>query len=106
MQLHAHAPQCYELRLHEGDGDPDEDFPALERSRQVKNFGDGDEYEYVLCLIAGAEVPPQDSISRNVTSSSRVRMLSRASAASGKIHYKVRGRESRSDELTKPLSSS
>ena len=24
LVLHTHAPQCYELRLHEGDGEPDE----------------------------------------------------------------------------------
>ena len=26
-------PECYELRLHDQDGLPDEDFPALDRSR-------------------------------------------------------------------------
>ncbi|GMH95023.1 hypothetical protein TrST_g1547 [Triparma strigata] len=91
LRLHAHAPQCYELRLHEGDGEPDEDFPALDRSRPIKNFGDGDEFEYVLCLIPGVSVPPADSISLNVSnmSSARVRMMSRTSGVVGKACVKI-----------------
>ncbi|GMH58067.1 hypothetical protein TL16_g02528 [Triparma laevis f. inornata] len=86
LRLHAHAPQCYE-----GDGEPDEDFPALDRSRPIKNFGDGDEFEYVLCLIPGVSVPPADSISLNVSSmsSARVRMMSRTSGVSGKACVKI-----------------
>jgi hypothetical protein len=37
--LHYKDPECYEIRLHEGDGFPDEDFPALDRERQLKRFG-------------------------------------------------------------------
>lgn len=42
------SPQLYELRMHEGDGEPDRDFPALERTKQLKNFN---ESEYCLCEI-------------------------------------------------------
>ena len=60
QQLHCHAPQCYELRMHDGDGEPDEDFPALDRTREIKKFADDgeDEVEYCLCAIPGAAVPP------------------------------------------------
>jgi hypothetical protein len=44
---------CYELRLHEEDGMPEEDFPALERTRRVKHFGGDEEHEYCLCRVEG-----------------------------------------------------
>ena len=69
IKLHTHAPQCYELRLHDGDGEPDEDFPALDKSRQIENFGNDGEFEYVLCQIQGVDVPPVNSISLNVNES-------------------------------------
>ena len=54
----AHSPgltprecQCYELRLHEDDGYPDTDMPALDRSRKVKHFSTGGVHEYCLCRI-------------------------------------------------------
>lgn len=43
---------CYELRLHEEDGYPDEDFPALDRHRKIRNFAQGGVHEYCLCEIA------------------------------------------------------
>lgn len=43
----------YELRLHEEDGMPEEDFPALERTREVKHFGGEGDHEYCLCQIEG-----------------------------------------------------
>ena len=46
---------CYELRLHEEDGMPEEDFPALERTREVKHFGGEGDHEYCLCQIEGME---------------------------------------------------
>lgn len=52
--LYYHAPEYYSLRLHEGDGEPDEDFPALDRSRLLKYFGNLS--EYCLCVTEG--VPP------------------------------------------------
>jgi hypothetical protein len=42
------SPQLYELRMHEGDGEPDRDFPALDRTKQLKQFN---ESEYCLCEI-------------------------------------------------------
>ena len=39
-------PDQYELRLHEGDGCPDEDF-ELERDKQLSEYGK--ETEYCLC---------------------------------------------------------
>ena len=39
-------PEQYELRLHEGDGIPDEDF-ELERDKQLEEYGK--ETEYCLC---------------------------------------------------------
>ena len=43
----------YELRLHEENGEPEEDFPALERTREVKHFGGEGDHEYCLCQIEG-----------------------------------------------------
>lgn len=57
--LHHHAPECYELRLHEGDGEPDEDFPALDRKRVLKQFGNV--AEYCLCQKPGVAIPPEPS---------------------------------------------
>ncbi len=53
--LHYHAAHCYELRLHEGDGYPDKDFPALDRNRILKQFGNVS--EYCLCERPGVPVP-------------------------------------------------
>ncbi|POM74049.1 Hypothetical protein PHPALM_9042 [Phytophthora palmivora] len=73
-------PECYELRLHDSDGIPDEDFPgllldmvlwvveanvlvviALDRSRKIKNFGDAGGHEYCLCERPDACPPSGDS---------------------------------------------
>jgi len=42
---------CYELRLHDGDGEPDDDFPALDRARKIKNYGRQHVNEYVLVAV-------------------------------------------------------
>ncbi|DBA01184.1 TPA: hypothetical protein N0F65_002319 [Lagenidium giganteum] len=54
-------PECYELRLHDADGYPDEDFPALDRSRKIKNFGDAGGHEYCLCERPDACPPTGDA---------------------------------------------
>ncbi|ETN22299.1 hypothetical protein PPTG_02270 [Phytophthora nicotianae INRA-310] len=54
-------PECYELRLHDSDGIPDEDFPALDRSRKIKNFGDAGGHEYCLCERPDACPPSGDT---------------------------------------------
>ncbi|KAG1703728.1 hypothetical protein DVH05_006743 [Phytophthora capsici] len=54
-------PECYELRLHDSDGYPDEDFPALDRSRKIKNFGDAGGHEYCLCERPDACPPSGDA---------------------------------------------
>ncbi|GLD97617.1 hypothetical protein PINS_up006307 [Pythium insidiosum] len=54
-------PECYELRLHDSDGYPDEDFPALDRSRKIKNFGDAGGHEYCLCERPDACPPTGDA---------------------------------------------
>ncbi|CAI5726826.1 unnamed protein product [Hyaloperonospora brassicae] len=54
-------PECYELRLHDSDGIPDEDFPALDRSRKIKNFGDAGGHEYCLCERPDACPPTGDT---------------------------------------------
>jgi len=43
---------CYELRLHDEDGEPDDDFPPLERGRKIANFGQGGVHEYCLRVLA------------------------------------------------------
>ena len=53
-KLHYHAPECYEMRLHDQDGQPDEDFPALERTRKIRYFAD-DDATYCLCQIMEKE---------------------------------------------------
>lgn len=58
-------PECYELRLHDSDGIPDEDFPALDRSRKIKNFGDAGGHEYCLCERPDA-CPPSGDASTDV----------------------------------------
>ncbi len=45
--------EYYELRLHDDDGYAEMDFPALDRSRKIKGFGDGGVHEYCLCAIPG-----------------------------------------------------
>jgi len=56
---------CYELRLHEEDGYPDEDFPALDRARQISNFAQGGAHEYCLCEIPGMK-PTVTTSTRNL----------------------------------------
>ena len=62
------------MRLHECDGLPDEDFPALDRSRKIKHFGDGGVHEYCLCEIPGmineAEAEAEEARAGRVSSSS------------------------------------
>ena len=53
----AAAADCYELRMHEGGGEPDEDFPALERRALVGHFSDGDSCEFCLRRIPGQSLP-------------------------------------------------
>ncbi|KAF1332338.1 Stress-activated map kinase interacting 1, partial [Globisporangium splendens] len=59
--LYYDHPECYELRLHDADGYPDEDFPALDRSRKIKNFGDAGGHEYCLCERPDACPPTGDA---------------------------------------------
>jgi hypothetical protein len=42
--------------LNVGDGEPDEDFPALDRHRTLKQFGNVS--ECCLCVKKGAATPP------------------------------------------------
>lgn len=42
---------CYEMRLHEEDGYPDEDVPALDSHRQLSQFGGT---EYCMCVRSDA----------------------------------------------------
>lgn len=46
--LDYNRPQNYELRIHEGDGEPDRDFPPLDLTKKLKNFNLED---YCLCEI-------------------------------------------------------
>ena len=46
--LDYNRPQNYELRIHEGDGEPDRDFPPLDLNKKLKNFNLED---YCLCEI-------------------------------------------------------
>jgi len=48
-----------------GDGEPDEDFPALDRQRMLKQFGNVT--EYCLCQKSGVPVPPSTSNAPPVT---------------------------------------
>jgi hypothetical protein len=45
-ELYYHCPEMYELRMHEGDGEPDRDFPALDKRKSLKSFNLN---EYCLC---------------------------------------------------------
>jgi hypothetical protein len=45
-ELYYHCPEMYELRMHEGDGEPDRDFPALDKTKTLKSFNLN---EYCLC---------------------------------------------------------
>jgi len=57
--LHYHAPQFYELRMHEGDGEPDKDFPALDRAKTLKQFYERClENELCLCEVDEDAAPP------------------------------------------------
>mmetsp|Transcript_1580 Transcript_1580/g.2401 ORF Transcript_1580/g.2401 Transcript_1580/m.2401 type:complete len:650 (-) Transcript_1580:272-2221(-) len=46
------AAECYDLLLHDEDGEPDEDSPALERSRPILGFGTDE-----LCLVEKPDAP-------------------------------------------------
>lgn len=47
--LNYDEPDDYELRIHEGDGEPDRDFAALENDKFLRDFNLGD--EYCLCEV-------------------------------------------------------
>ena len=51
---HAH-PECYELRMHEDDGEPDHDVPRLDKERKLQMFGDD---SYCICEIP-SQIPPK-----------------------------------------------
>ena len=62
-------PECYELRQHDEDGQPDRDFPPLQPDQQLRYFNLD---EYCLCevasMMAGMSIPKSNSmfnISRN-----------------------------------------
>ena len=52
--LLVYSPRGFELRLHEFDGYPDEDVPALDRNRKIRGFAQGSDHEYCLCELPGA----------------------------------------------------
>ena len=54
---------CYELRMHDMDGEPDEDFPAMERRRPLKFFARrGRLAEFVLCAVPGATPAAENTL--------------------------------------------
>jgi hypothetical protein len=59
------------LRLHDAGGYPDEDFPALDRSRKIKNFGDAGGHEYCLCERPDA-CPPAEGAGGITTTTTNV----------------------------------
>jgi len=76
----ARAAACYELLLHDSDGLPDEDCPALEREGPALAFG---EDELCLRLVSGAVVPDDEPAAEPAArrSSSRSSRASRRSSA-------------------------
>ena len=42
--------RCYELRLHDKDGVPDDDFPPLDKTRRIRNFVRDDQRGNEFCL--------------------------------------------------------
>lgn len=54
--LHYHAVDYYEIRMHEGDGEPDMDMPALGRTKTLAQYKVDN--EYCLCEVEGKSVPP------------------------------------------------
>jgi hypothetical protein len=77
-RLHSDAMR-YELRIHEGEGEPDLDFPALDYSMEIGNFVEGDAPEFCLCLKPGlsaeeeAEGPGRDKNVAPLSAPSRPR---------------------------------
>jgi hypothetical protein len=57
--------EFYELRMHEGDGEPDEDFPPLERNKTLKQFN---EKEFCLCQIKGSINTPISPVGTGILS--------------------------------------
>eukprot|EP00596_Hydrurales_sp_CCMP1899_P002070 CAMPEP_0119049714 /NCGR_PEP_ID=MMETSP1177-20130426/65985_1 /TAXON_ID=2985 /ORGANISM="Ochromonas sp, Strain CCMP1899" /LENGTH=485 /DNA_ID=CAMNT_0007027257 /DNA_START=378 /DNA_END=1835 /DNA_ORIENTATION=+ len=53
--LYYHAPEFYVMRMHEGDGEPDMDFPAIEGTAKLKAFNLN---EFCLCLADEDADPP------------------------------------------------
>eukprot|EP01041_Mallomonas_annulata_P001891 gene1891-3666_t len=64
--LYDAAVDRYELRLHEGDGEPDMDFKALERGKRLRQYGKLNEYclreTNVRASVALSSVPSNDNI--------------------------------------------
>ena len=54
-------PDYYELRLHEQNGYPDEDCPALDRTRKITGFADQLEFDSSFCLCEISGVIPTNS---------------------------------------------
>ena len=52
----------------QGDGEPDEDFPALDRKRILKQFGNVS--EYCMCRKSGVPVPPVPSTTESTSGKS------------------------------------
>ncbi|TYZ61005.1 hypothetical protein PybrP1_005360 [[Pythium] brassicae (nom. inval.)] len=79
-------PECYELRLHDADGYPDEDFPGT-----IKNFGDAGGHEYCLCERPDACPPSGDATDASAATASKteVPVAPKASAAGDKSFLKI-----------------
>ena len=93
------SARCYELRLHEGDGLPDEDFPALDRSRVITNFchlPNGG--EFCLCAIPQQ---PSNTVPRDPSLVARLSELQ--SIARRSKHDKVNETDVHVDKLAGAL---
>lgn len=71
----AGSSSSYELRLHDEDGEPEDDFPALERSREVKHFDTDGVHEYCLCVIEGKEPTSDKNAEEGVDNTADGRLL-------------------------------
>ncbi len=54
--LYYYAADFYEVRMHEGDGEPDMDMPALGRTKTLAQYKVDN--EYCLCEVEGKGIPP------------------------------------------------
>lgn len=76
------CPDFYELRMHEGDGDPDYDFAALDRKKKIRNHN---ENEYCLCEVKNVKYLQASALTQsNISARSSIGLVGDSTVT---VHY-------------------